>query len=277
MSDLGNGTSGLRTTPEADFDYFHLNSIEVDQDDNLLISARNTWSVYKIDRETGEVMWRLGGKMSDFEMGPGTGLAYQHDARRQLDGTIIIFDNGAAPKVHDRSRGIVVELDLEAMKAILVREHTYPDETLLAGFLGNMQTLEGGNVFVGWGSEPFLSEFGPDGELLFDAKLPSEYMSYRSYRLEWKGYPADRPAMVAERRSGGEITLYASWNDATEVAEWKVLAGAAPERLRSVATAPLEDFETSASVRTEEPYIAVRARDRSGRELGVSEAVELAR
>jgi hypothetical protein len=222
-------------------------------------------------------MWRLGGKMSDFEMGPGTGLAYQHDARRQSDGTIMIFDNGAAPKVHDRSRDIVVELDLEAMKAILVREYTYPDETLLAGFLGNMQALEGGNVFVGWGSEPFLSEFGPAGELLFDAKLPSEYMSYRSYRLEWEGYPADRPAMVAERRSGGETTLYASWNEATEVAEWKVLAGAAPERLRSVATAPLEDFETSASVRTDEPYIAVRARDRSGRELGVSGAVELAR
>lgn len=82
--------------------------------------------------------------------------------------------------------------------------------------------------------------------------------------------------MVAERRSGGEITLYASWNGATEVAEWEVLAGASPERLRSVATAPREDFETSTSIRTEEPYIAVRARDRSGRELGVSEAVELA-
>lgn len=84
--------------PEADFDYLHLNSIEVDHDDNLPISARNTWSVYKIDRETGEVMWRLGGKMSDFEMGPGTGLAYQHDARRQPDGTIMILATVPRPR-----------------------------------------------------------------------------------------------------------------------------------------------------------------------------------
>jgi Arylsulfotransferase (ASST) len=80
------------------FDYFHINSIDVDYDDNLLISCRNTSTVYKVERETGEIVWRLGGKKSDFEMGPGTPFAYQHDARRQPDGTITIFDNGAPPR-----------------------------------------------------------------------------------------------------------------------------------------------------------------------------------
>ena len=79
------------------YDYFHINSIEVDHDENLIISARNTCAVYKIDRGTGEVIWRLGGKESDFEMGEGTRTAFQHDARRQEDGTLTIFDNGAGP------------------------------------------------------------------------------------------------------------------------------------------------------------------------------------
>src|SRR5215208_5065038 len=77
-------------------------------------------------------------KKSDFEMGPGTQRAYQHDARRQRDGTITIFDNGAHPKVHDQSRGIVVELDEEKMSARQLREYTSPKKPL-ATSQGNMQ------------------------------------------------------------------------------------------------------------------------------------------
>src|ERR687897_2280898 len=110
------GLAETYVTPSEDhypgIDYFHINSIDVDHDNNLLISARETSAVYKIDRKTGEVIWRLGGKWSDFEMGPGTRFAYQHDARRQRDGTITIFDNGntvfhnGLPKVIEESRGI---------------------------------------------------------------------------------------------------------------------------------------------------------------------------
>src|SRR5919112_183096 len=100
-------------------DYFHANSIEVDHDNNLLVSARQTFTVYKIDRNTGEIIWRLGGKKSDFEMGPGTRFAFQHDARRHRDGTISVFDNGTTifhdtvPKAVEESRAIVLELDEE--------------------------------------------------------------------------------------------------------------------------------------------------------------------
>ncbi len=106
-------------------DYFHINSIEVDYDDNLLISARNTSAVYKVDRRSGEVIWRLGGKRSDFEMGSGTRTGLQHDARRQPDGTITLFDNGEVEE--EPSRAIVVELDEDEMTASLVREYTHPD------------------------------------------------------------------------------------------------------------------------------------------------------
>ena len=75
--------SESRDRPESGkpFDYFHLNSIEVGADGDLLISARNTCAVYEIDRETGAVNWRLGGEKSDFRMGRGTRFCRQHDAR----------------------------------------------------------------------------------------------------------------------------------------------------------------------------------------------------
>src|SRR5215203_1295424 len=94
----------------------------------------------ELNLETGEILWRLGGKESDFEMGPGTRIAYQHDARRQRDSTITIFDNGASPKVHEQSRGIVVELDMDGMSATLVREFTHPNK-LLSTSQGNVQVL----------------------------------------------------------------------------------------------------------------------------------------
>jgi hypothetical protein len=255
------------------FDYFHINSIDVDHDSNLLVSAKGTFAVYKINRRTGEVMWRLGGKKSNFEMGPSTRTAYQHDARRQLDGTTTIFDNGAAPKVHNQSRAIVVELDEDKMTATLVREYIHPDK-LLASSQGNMQVLPNGSVFVGWGSEPFFSEFDSDGELLFDVSFPSEVESYRAFRFPWSGQPGDDPAVAVESGPGDEVMVYASWNGATEIASWQVLVGPDPDRLKRAGSAPRDGFETAITVNTGEPYVAVQAKNRSGQVLGTSEAVK---
>src|SRR5204863_9360513 len=97
-------------------DYFHVNSIDVDTDGNLLVSARNTHAVYKLKRRTGAILWRLGGKRSDFAMGPGTRFAWQHDARRRPDGTVSLFDNEAAPQVRAQSRGLVLRLNMPRMR-----------------------------------------------------------------------------------------------------------------------------------------------------------------
>jgi hypothetical protein len=267
------------TDPTKPFDYLHINSIDVDHDSNLLISALKTSAVYKIDRKSGEIIWRLGGKKSDFEMGPGTRTGFQHDARRRPDGTITIFDNAAARRVHHLSRGIVLELDMEKMRATLLREYTHPDK-LFAATQGNMQVLPNGNTFIGWGNQPLFSEFSNGGELLFSASFPPKVESYRAFRFPWRAHPSEEePAVAAERgpaeEEEEEVTLYASWNGATEVASWQVLAGSDPERLRAVGSAARrEGFETAMVVGSaEQRYFSVQARDSSGRVLGASEAV----
>jgi hypothetical protein len=251
------------------YDYFHINSIDVDHDDNLIISSRNTCTVYKVERNSGEVLWRLGGKKSDFEMGPGTQSAWQHDARRHEDGTITVFDNGAHPKVHDQSRGIAMEIDEEKMSATLLQEYTSP-EKLLTTSQGNMQLLPNANVFIGWGSAPVISEFSYEGKLLFNAHFPPDVESYRAFRFPWKGHPTDAPTVVAESGFDAEVTLYASWNGATEVVTWEVLAGPSPGQLKSAASFPRDGFETAMLVQTSDPYVAVRAKDRFGQALGAS-------
>ena len=259
--------------PDEPLDYFHINSIEVEPDGNFLIDAKGTWAVYKVDRKSGEVLWRLGGKGSDFEMGEGTRFAYQHDARRQEDGTITIFDNGASPQVHDHSRGIVVDLDEQAMKATLVREYTHPEKPL-ATSQGNMQVLPGGNAFIGWGTEPYSSEYSKEGKLLFDLQFAGETQSYRAFRQVWRGRPAEDPAVVAERGKGDKVNIYASWNGSTEATTWRVLAGPGPEELKPVGSVPWAGFETAMAIRTDEPYVAVRAEDDAGRVLRASKAIK---
>jgi hypothetical protein len=260
-------------------DYFHLNSIDVEPDNNLLISARETSAVYKIDRESGEIIWRLGGKNSDFEMQEGSRFAFQHDARRLPDGTISIFDNGTTvfhddlPEAIEESRAIVLEVDEDKMKAKLVGEYTHPDKKF-ADAAGNTQVLPNGNVFVGWGRALAISEFDHDGKMLFDLTLPAENRSYRAFRLPWNAQPDGAPAADAERTSSEEARVYASWNGATEVANWEVLAGPEPDRLESLGSVARDGFETAMLARTSETYVAVKARDQSGRELGITRVVE---
>jgi len=258
--------------PGEAFCYFHINAIDVEPDGNLLISSRNTFTVYKVDRETGEIIWRLGGRKSDFEVAPGAWTRYQHDVRSQPDGTITIFDNGGV-KLDGESFGIVLELDMDEMKATLARRYAHPEDRF-SETQGNVQMLPNGNAFVGWGSAPSFSEFGSDGELLFSASFPPKYQSYRAFRFPWSGRPGEDPAVVAERESGEEVTVYVSWNGATEVAAWQVLAGPGPERLETVGSVARNGFETAIAVRTTEPYVGVRAMDGSGLVLGTARTVE---
>jgi hypothetical protein len=274
LDHVGLGESYYEPKPDQKeaYDYFHINSVDVDSDQNLLISARRTSTVYKVDRKSGEVVWRLGGKRSDFQMEDEAVFAYQHDARRQPDGTITLFDNYGKQDETGRSRGIVLKVDEEAMKATLVREYLGGGDPI-ADTQGNVQTLPGGNVFVGWGSEPFLSEFDGEGNLLFDAKFEPWGESYRAFRLPWSGRPDDAPAVAAEAGAEDEVTLYASWNGATDVASWLVLAGPAPDQLEALHTVPRRGFETVIQTRTAEDYVGVQAADGSGRDLGPAMAI----
>jgi hypothetical protein len=255
------------------YDYFHINSIEPEANGNFLVSARNTHTLYEIDRKTKKILWRLGGKKSDFKMGPGTNFEWQHDARRQADGTITIFDNGAAPPVEKFTRVLVLRVNTAAKKATLVRSYHHPDR-LLAPFEGNAQFLPNGNVFVGWGAQPYVSELSKTGTLLFDVyfgahKPPGKDAdTYRAYRFTWHGHPTGRPVVVV----AGDAA-YASWNGATEVARWQVLAGASAGALKQVQTVAKNGFETPIRLGKSAAFYAVKAIDRNGKVLGTSEAV----
>jgi hypothetical protein len=255
------------------WDFFHINSVDLDHDGNLLVSSRSTHTVYKLDRK-GTILWRLGGKHSDFEMTPGSNFAWQHDARRQPDGTLTIFDNGATPAVEKRSRGLILDVDEQAMTATLLRQYTHPK--ILTGSQGNMQLLDNGNVFIGWGEVPRVSEFERSGKLVFDAVLGEKYQSYRAFRLPWSGLPAEAPAIAVSRNGRAEITAYASWNGATNVHTWQLLAGRQGNALNPVSSTSARGFESALHSVSAGPYFSMRALDESGFVLGQSSTVSVA-
>jgi hypothetical protein len=263
------------------YDYIHLNSIDVEPNGNLLVSGRNTHALYEISRRTGKVVWRLGGKKSDFKLGPGARFAWQHDARRQPDGTITMFDNGAAPPVEKFSRVLVLRVDPTTKQATLVRSYRHPKK-LLAPFEGNAQFLQDGHVFVGWGGWPYATEFDKSGRVLWDAyfghgKPPGQDAdSYRAYRFVWHGHPTNRPALAVKPRPA-VTTLFASWNGATEVARWAVYAGDGADKLSRIGTWPKSGFETAITVQNDAKSYVVEALDKAGKALRRSEPVEAKR
>ena len=168
--DITESYESIRKRYGVSWDYLHLNSIDVDVDGHLLLSARHTWAAYKIHRRTGRVIWRLGGKRSSFRMARDLRPSWQHDARAQGRDRVRIFDNAAASKpVRPESRVITLDLDRERRRATLVQSIEHP-RRLSAGTQANAQRLANGHTVVGWGSRGHFSEFDRRGRMLFDAQ-----------------------------------------------------------------------------------------------------------
>jgi Arylsulfotransferase (ASST) len=265
-------SSGSDSTDEWPFDYFHINSVEPRADGSFLVSSRNTWALYLLDPRTGEVTAQIGGKHSTYKLGPGASTAYQHDAQELPDGELSIFDNGGVPMAHPQSRGIIVSLDPRSGTDTLITEYEHP-APMKSGSQGNVQLMENGDYFIGWGSEPYFSEFSPSGQLLFDAHLPHGTNSYRGYRFPWSATPAAPPSIAVGAAPGGAATVYASWNGATAVASWRVLGGNSPTGLAPLASAPKRGFETAIALGRPPAYVAVQALDARGEVLGTSGTV----
>jgi hypothetical protein len=177
------------------WDWFHINAVHLDTDGNLLIDSRYTSTVYKVSPRTGKIIWELGGKQSTFKLkaAPGQVLdrageifADQHDPEAIGNGEYTLFDNEVGPSgtLLPYSRVVTVQLDLATKVATLVRSVRQP-EGMQAGAEGNAQTTRNGDLFVGWGALPYISEFSPSGQLLFNAELADGASSYRAYRLPW--------------------------------------------------------------------------------------------
>jgi hypothetical protein len=258
------------------WDYFHLNSIEPEPGGGLLLSARSTWAGYQLEAGSGRIRWRLGGNRSSFKMGPGTRMAWQHDGRRLASGELTFFDDGSNPPIHTESRGVQIRLDLGRHEARLTRVYRHTDPPLLAASQGNMQTLADGNTLLGYGGVPAISEFAPDGTLLFDAHQPFDMSFYRAFRFPWKARPQSPPAVLASLNNTSEETIvHASWNGATDVARWRVLAGSQAGSMSARATIPLSGFESAATLPRKYSYVQVQALDRASRVLGTSKAARV--
>ncbi|PXY27347.1 arylsulfotransferase family protein [Prauserella muralis] len=266
---------GEQGSKDAPFDYFHINSAGVDADGDLLVSARNTCAIYKISRRDGSVVWRLGGTRSDFELGDGARFSWQHDARALPGDRLSLFDNASSPPRAKRSRGLILRLDPGAMRATVHREYVHPAD-LLADNQGSMQVLPEGRALVGWGAQPYTSEFSAEGELLADWRFPAPDQSYRAWAGEWTGKPVDRPAVAVQRNNARGNLVYASWNGATEVRRWRILAGPSAQRLEPVATMPRSGFETAVAVNADGPFFVAVALGEDGTELGRSDPIRKA-
>ena len=261
----------------APFDPYHLNSVEPESNGKLLLSARNTNAAYEVDPSTGAIQWTLGGKHSDFHMLQGTTFIAQHDVRRLPNGDVTVFDNGTGvPGVGGRpARGIVIHLDMSAKTATLVQKFKRRSKTF-APSQGNVQGLPNGNFFVGWGgSSPYMSEFSSAGKLIFDARFnPSDNNSYRSYRFPWSARPYYPPKIALTSAKGNKTKVYITWNGATDVSSWEVLAGSSPSSLSSVKTVHYNAFETSTKISNKYRYVAVRGHAGDGSVLDTSATVK---
>ncbi|HET9893792.1 MAG TPA: arylsulfotransferase family protein [Streptosporangiaceae bacterium] len=265
---------GIASNP---YDYFHINSIAPTPDGDLLISSRNTWSVYKVRKlgtHDSKIVWRMNGKNSDFTMGPGTSYFWQHHVRPHPGGIVTVFDNGAAPPKEPRSRALVLHVDEDAMHVTLGHQYVRPGQPLLADAMGSAQLLPNGNMLAGWGTNPYFSEFTPDGTLITAGQMTNGNPSYRTFASPWTGHPAGPPDVAARHRAGG-ATVYASWNGATELASWAVLTGKSPSSLVKTDSARKRGFETAIEVRSSGPYFAVQAHDASGSMLARSATVRI--
>ena len=260
-------------TAAAPYDYFHINSVALAPDGDLLISSRNTWTVYKVARRSGTIRWRLGGKKSNFTAGPGAAFSWQHDASMPGPDTLTLFDNASAPPEEKQSRALVLHVDTGAMRVRLRRAYTHPAD-LLADNQGSMQLLPDGRAFVGWGAQPYFSEFAGNGELLLNGQFPLNDQSYRAFTSDWTGHPPGRPAVVVRPNPARGSAVHVSWNGATEVETWAVLAGKNPSALAAAGSQRWAGFETVISVNSEGPYFAVTAHDASGQQLGRSATVK---
>jgi Arylsulfotransferase (ASST) len=255
-------------------DYFHVNSVGMTHDGHLLVSARNTWAVYKIDRRSGNVIWRLGGKKSDFRMGHGTVFAWQHDAREVAPDRLTIFDDGAQPQVALQSRALILAVDRKRGTARLLRKFTHRPGRVVSRFMGNAQLLPNGNMLVGWGSEPFMTEFAADGRIVLDARLPRGGQNYRVLRFPWHAVPGRRPD-VAYRFRRGRGHLYVSWNGATDVDSWRLEMGSRRGDLRAGDAVKRTGFETVLPVPHGVRWGRAVALDRGGNELRRSRIIRI--
>lgn len=279
------------------WDAFHINSLDKNSEGDYLVSFRHTNEVIKVAGkhnepgiEEGAVMWKLGGKKSDFVMADGLIFSRQHHVRyvttSDSETTISMFDNaweGDNPPSADHSAGKIITINHTSKEARLVKEfRNSAIPTSMAG--GCMQHLSNENMLIGWGWQPAVTEFDRNGNILFDARISSVsgVFSYRTQKFPWVGKPRWKPKLLAYSQTcssrDSPLTAYVSWNGATEVVAWRFYVSFSLETGPWIpaGTFPKTGFETSAVLSSKNilgrfpfvAYVSVEALDSAGQVIG---------
>ncbi len=271
------------------WDYLHINATKADGK-GFLISGRRTSTIYRVDRFTAKTKWRLRGdgmkpNTNDFNIAADAMWGYQHDMERLPNGNISMFDNSAdrpqnnLPVIFPESNILILKLSGSGnnRKASLVKRYTHKPAPIIALSQGSARQLENGNWFAGWGQVLAMTEFAPDGEIVWDATFPASgnpSNSYRSFKAPWTGFPKDRPSIASEADGAG-AKVYASWNGSTKVHSWKVLTGATADGLTEVGSSDWEGLETTISISSVNGGVQVVAYDAKNNRLGQSGLIPL--
>jgi EmrB/QacA subfamily drug resistance transporter len=258
------------------WDAYHVNAVELTGAGSFLVSMRDTWAAYLVNIDTGKIHWTLGGKNSSFKFGRGAAFQWQHDVALAPDSTVTMYDDhccqltggGTYVPPTGPSRGLVLKLDQQTRTATLAAQYIR-DGDFDADYMGDAEPLGNGNMFVGWGSEPYFSEYSRSGKLLFEGEFPRPDLTYRATVEQWVGLPLSAP-MGAARQTDGKTTVYASWNGATGVVSWRILAGPSASRMAVVATTAKSGFETAIPVPPSYKSFKVEALNAHGRVIGAS-------
>ena len=278
-------TSGDGLTEGSTWDYFHINSIDKNRDGDYLISARHMRALYKLSGKDGHIMWEMGGKNPTFEQ-TNFNFSYQHHARWLSENSthtvISFFDNASNgfTRTNNFSHGYVVVINHIHNTATAIREWGCPEPAggLLAGSQGSIQVLPSGNAFLGWGEFAHYSEHTWDGwPVMYAVVAPrsSFVMNYRAYKFNWTATPATKPALwtyaLAPDAHNG-MSMYVSWNGATEVAAWTFYTSqSAGGPFQAAASVAKNDFETRYIHPEVNGWAFAEALDSQGRPLARSE------
>jgi hypothetical protein len=157
---------------------------------------------------------------------------------------------------------------------VLRKAFVNPSRTLLASSQANLLALPGGDWLMGYGGLPDFTEYDASGHVLLDGTLGKNVQNFRTYLSPWSGQPETAPSVAAKASGAGALSVSASWNGATTVASWRVLAGSSAASLAPIATAAKKGFETTIAATTSGPYVEVQALDAGANVLGTSAVVK---
>jgi hypothetical protein len=260
-------------------DYVHGNAVEPDLDGNILISCRHMSEITKIDRATGDIIWRMGGKNNQFtfvnDPDHPDGFSYPHDCRIIDNGNLTVFDNGNHHEPQ-HSRGVEYEIDDVNMTATRVWEFR-DDPDLFAPFVGNTQRLPNGNTMIGHGGTwPSATEVTPDGKKVWAFTMPEGQNAYRVFRFPWNGKAAAPTAWTDTTTHPDELHIgFVKFGD-ENVKAYRVYRGASPETMEMIGETPEHTMRVRDFAAEEMMYFRVTALDDKGAESPQSNLVAVA-